>query len=351
MNEKRKIIMDVDTGSDDAVALVMAMLHEEFDLLGICSVNGNIEVKLTTDNSLRTVECCDKQDEVKVYKGCDMPLVSALTPWSPQSTGIRSWGMINQPPRKNPRREGMRSGDKEIHHEHLPLPEPTIHEDAKSAVQFYLETLLAAEDGEITLVPVGPLTNLAVAMRADPRIIPKIREIVIMGGGHLMNNTSPASEFNIWVDPEAAEIVMQSGCKITWVPLDATHAAYITAEEAKEIRKLGTKPATLVADLIEQRIVGYAQDDAEMRDLKSAPIHDALAVCAVLHPEVLKDVLHCNVHVDIGGSYAYGQTIVDRRIRVIEEEKNCYFALNADRDMFYEWMYDTLKKDKERRGL
>lgn len=343
--------MDVDTGSDDAIALVMAMLDEGFDLLGICSVNGNIEVKLTTDNSLRTVECCDKQDQVKVYKGCDLPLVSALTPWSPQSTGIRSWAMINQPPRKNPRREGMRSGDGEVHHEHLPLPEPTIKEDVKSAVQFYIETLLAAEDGEITLVPVGPLTNLAVAMRADPRIIPKIREIVIVGGGHLVNNTSPASEFNVWVDPEAAEIVMQSGCKITWVSLDATHAAYVTAEESKKIRALGTKPAILVAELIEQRTYGYAQDDAEMRDLKAAPIHDALAVCAVLHPEVLKDVLHTNVHVDIGGSYGYGQTIVERRIRVIEEEKNCYFALGADRKMFYDWMYEVLKKDKENRGL
>ena len=343
--------MDVDTGSDDAIALVMAMLNEQFDLLGICSVNGNIEVKLTTDNSLRVVECCDKQDSVKVYKGCDMPLVSALTPWSPQSTGIRTWGLINEPPRRNPRREGERPAGYEIHPEHLPLPEPVIKEDAKSAVQFYLETLLAAEDGEITLVPVGPLTNLAVAMRADPRIISKIKEIVIMGGGHLMNNTSPASEFNIWVDPEAAEIVMQSGCKITWVPLDATHDAYITAEESKNIRALGTRPAILVADLIEQRTIGYARFDADMRDRKGAPIHDALAVCAVLHPEVLKDVLHCNVHVDIGGGYAYGQTIVERRIRVIEEEKNCYFALNADRMMFYDWMYEVLKKDKERRGL
>ena len=351
MSDKRKIIMDVDTGSDDAIALVMAMLNKDFDLLGICSVNGNIEVKLTTDNSLRTVECCDKQGKVKVYKGCDLPLVSTLTPWTPQSTGIQSWGLINQPPRKNPRRSGDRPGDQEVHPEHLPLPEPAIHEESKSAVQFYLETLLAAEDGEITLVPVGPLTNLAVAMRADPRIIPKIREIVIMGGGHLVNNSSPASEFNVWVDPEAAEIVMQSGCKITWVPLDATHAAYITVEESKKIRDLGTKPAILVADLIEQRTVGYSRSDAEMRDLKGAPIHDALAVCAVLHPEVLKNVLHCNVHVDIGGSYGYGQTIVERRIRVIEEEKNCYFALGADRKMFYDWMYETLKTDKEDRGL
>ncbi|MCI8453089.1 MAG: nucleoside hydrolase [Lachnospiraceae bacterium] len=348
MEEKRKIIMDVDTGSDDAIALVMAMLDEQFDLLGICSVNGNIEVKLTTDNSLRVVECCDKQDSVKVYKGCDYPMVSTLMPWTPQSTGIRSEGSANTP-MPNPRREGTRAGDKEVHPEHLPLPEPKICEAKESAVVWLINTLLAAEDGEITLIPVGPLTNIAVAMRADPRIIPKIKEIVIMGGGHLVNNSSPASEFNVWVDPEAMEVLLHSGCKITMVPLDATHAAYITVEESKRIREIGTKPATLVADLIEQRTIGYAQNDAEMKALKGAPIHDALAVCAVLHPEVLKNVLHCNCHVDISRGYAYGQTIIDRRERVHPEPLNCYFALDADREMFYNWMIDVLEKDKERR--
>ncbi len=350
MEERRKIIMDVDTGSDDAIALVMSMLDEHFDLLGICSVNGNIEVKLTTDNSLRVVECCDKQSEVRVYKGCDYPMVSTLMPWTPQSTGIRSEGSINDL-RPNPRREGTRAGDKEVHPEHLPLPAPKIKEAEESAVVWLINTLLASGDGEITLIPVGPLTNIAVAMRADPRIIPKIKEIVIMGGGHLVNNSSPASEFNIWVDPEAMEVLLHSGCKITMVPLDATHAAYITAEESKRIRQIGTKPAILVADLIEQRTIGYAQNDAEMKELKGAPIHDALAVCAVLYPEVLKNVLHCNCHVDISRGYAYGQTIIDRRIRVNPEPLNCYFALDADREMFYEWMIDVLEKDKERRGL
>ena len=352
MEDKRKIIMDVDTGSDDAIALVMAMLDEHFDLLGICSVNGNIEVKLTTDNSLRVVECCDMQDEVKVYKGCDLPMVSTLMPWTPQSTGIRSEGdLIRKEFRPNPRREGTRAGNKEVHPEHLPLPEPKIKEAKESAVVWLINTLLEAEDGEVTLIPVGPLTNIAVAMRADPRIIPKIKEIVIMGGGHLVNNASPAAEFNIWVDPEAMEVVLQSGCKITMVPLDATHEAYVTVEQSKKIRAIGTKPAILVADLIEQRTVGYAQSDAEMKALEGAPLHDALAVCAVLYPDVLKNVLHCNCHVDVSGGYAYGQTIVDRRERVNPEPINCYFALGADREMFYNWIVDVLQKDKERRGL
>ena len=336
--EKRKIIMDVDTGSDDAIALVMAMLDEHFDLLGICAVNGNIEVKLTTDNSLRVVECCDKEDTVKVYKGCDLPIASTLMPYTAQSV------------RPIPRREGMRAGPNEVHPEHLPLPEPKIKEGEESAVVWLINTLLASEDGEVTLIPVGPLTNIAVALRADPRIIPKIKEIMIMGGGHLVNNSSPAAEFNIWCDPEAMEIVTQAGCKVTMVPLDATHEAYVTVEEAKRIREIGTKPAILVADLVQQRTTGYARNDADMKARGGAPLHDALAVCAVIHPEVLKNVLHCNMHTDISRGFAYGQTIIDRRIRVTPEPLNTYFALGADKEYFYNWLIDVLEKDKARRG-
>ena len=339
MDTKRKIIMDVDTGSDDAIALVMAMLCEDFDCLGICSVNGNVEVKLTTDNSLRVVECCDKQGQIKVYKGCDLPIASTLMPWTAQSL------------RPFPTREGTREGQTVVHGDHLPLPAPTIKEERDSAVVWLINTLLDSEDGEITLVPVGPLTNVAVAMRADPRIIPKIKEIFIMGGGHLVNNSSPAAEFNIWADPEAMEIVLQSGCKITMVPLDATHQAYITVDEAQKIRAIGTKPAQLVADLVESRTAGYGVNDAEMKALNAAPIHDALALCAVLHPECLKDVLHVNCHTDISRGFAYGQTIIDRRVRVNPEPKNCYFALGADKDVFYNWVMDVLEKDKAKRGL
>ncbi len=323
--------MDVDTGSDDAIALVMAMLDQRFDLLGICSVNGNVDVNLTTDNSLRVVECCGKQDTVKVYRGADLPIVSTLMPYTPQ---VR-WGV--------PRREGQRPGGQEVHPEHLPLPAPVTKEQPQSAVAFYLETLLAAEDHSVTLVPVGPLTNVALAIRSDPRIVDKIEEIVIMGGGYAVNNSTPAAEFNIFVDPEALEIVLQAGCKVTLVPLDATHQAYITGEEAKLFRAIGTKPANLVADLIEQRIIGYSRFDADMQT--QAPIHDALAVCSILYPEVLKDVEFINVHVDISGGIAYGETILDRRNRTFGDPKNTYFAHGADREMFRDWMLEVLRKD------
>lgn len=334
---KRKIIMDVDTGTDDAVALVMSMLCEDFDLLGICSVNGNLEVKLTTDNSLRVVECCEKQEEIKVYKGCEYPLFSTLSPFSAQSRF------------PIPRREGKNQYEYAIHSDHLPLPEPTIKEEKDAAVVWLINTLLNSEDGEITLIPVGPMTNIAAAMRVDPRIIPKIREIVLMGGSLRTHNASPVAEFNIWVDPEAMEILLQSGCKITMVPLDATHSACISKEQADKFAALGTKPSKLVSDIICERIAGYAKRDPVMAKLQITPLHDALAVCYVLHPEVITEIIECTCHVDISEGRAYGQTVIDLRGKLNQEPHNCNFALKADKEFFFNWMYEVLEKDKQKR--
>ncbi len=336
MTNRKKIIMDVDTGTDDAVALIMAMLCEEIDLLGICSVNGNLEVNLTTDNSLRVVECCGMQGKVGVYKGCEFPLVSTLWPYSAQSR------------RPIPKREGDSSYKYAIHADHLPLPEPKIKEEKESAVVWLINTLLNAQDGEITLVPVGPMTNIAAAMRVDPRIIPKIKEIVLMGGSHIEHNASPVAEFNIWVDPEAMEILLQSGCKITMIPLDATHTACISREQADQFASLGTKPAKLTSDVILERIEGYANRDPEMAAKQITPLHDALAVCYLIHPEVITEMIECTCHVDISGGLAYGQTVLDLRGELNEEPHNCMFALKADKELFFNWMYEILNTDKKR---
>lgn len=345
--KKEKIILDVDTGTDDAVALVLAMLCEDFDLLGVCTVNGNVELRLTTDNTLRVIDYCGKGSCVPVFPGSELPLVSTLLPWTPQSTGIMT-AYTKDDIRAIPRREGAREGKLEMHGDHLPLPETTLRANEKCAAVWLIETLSAAQDHEITLIPVGPLTNIALAMRADPRIIPKIKKIVLMGGGYRVNSRTPAAEFNIWADPEAAEIVMQSGCDITCVPLDATHAAYITMDQAEEIRRIGTKEAEFVAEMISGRIRGYVSRDHDMNQLCGAPVHDALAVCAVLHPEVLTDVIACNCHVDISGGYAYGQTILDRRELKNAEPKNCKFALSADRLQFFHWVKEVLERDAAR---
>ncbi len=330
MADKRKIIMDVDTGSDDAVALMMAMLDPRIDLLGVTTVNGNLEVKLTTENTLRMVEFMGRQDSVKVYRGADLPLVSTLLPNTEQS-------MHPIPMRE----EKVPAG---LHHAtHIPTPSFTIKEQPESAAVWLIKTLLASEDGEITLVPVGPLTNIAIAMRADPRIIPKIREIIIMGGG-TEGNITPCAEYNVWVDPEAMEIVLQSGCPITLCSLDSTHAGYLTKQDAEEIRAIGTPKAAMAADLILKYGAGgdLSHEGAEVQRI---PIHDALAVCSVVYPQVLK-VKECNCHTDISKGFGYGQTMMDRREGQYEPH-NCRFGVGADRELFRSWIIDLLTADRD----
>ena len=333
--EKIKVIMDVDTGTDDAVALCMAMLADEFDLLGITAVNGNVEVKCTTDNSLRVVECCGKQGKVNVYKGADLPLVCTLDKHSPQSL------------EPIPFREGMKK-EYVMHNFHLPLPEPKIKESDKCATVFLIETLLASKDNEVVICPVGPMTNIALALRSCPDIAKKIKKIVLMGGGHDIVNTTSAAEFNIFADPEAMEIILQSGIDITFVPLDATHHALINDVQAKEILEIGTPAAKLIHDVVMERIEHYAKRDKDMKELMATPVHDALAIMAVAHPEVLKDVHECHCAIDCSNGVGSGRTIFDLRDRNVPVPPNCKVALSADNEMFVNWVKEVLIKDKEK---
>ena len=326
---KRKIILDVDTGSDDAIALIAALMSPEFDVIGVCSVNGNREVKLTTQNTLRVMELLDS--DVPVYRGCEFPMVACLDPKRKPNI---------------PFREGQNQDP--THGDHLPLPDP-VNKKAQelNAVSYYVKTLLASEE-KITLVPVGPLTNIAMAMRTAPEICDKIEEIMIMGGGDRVTNASATAEFNIWVDPDAAEVVMfyanKYGIKVTWVPLDATHDAVMTMDDAAELRTYGTPVADAVADFVEQRTIGY-RNHPNMEAQNGSPIHDAVAVLALIEPSVLLDVEHCAVHVDFSGGIADGQTCIDRRENVSIEKPNCYFAHHADRDKFVSMMKAIIKRN------
>ena len=324
--DKRKVILDVDTGADDAVAIMLALLAPELEVIGICSVNGNREVRLTTDNTLRVLDLLGR-GEVPVYRGCEYPMVSTLKPGRKPNI---------------PWREGMMTGvEALVHGDHLEIPETDLKEQEECAVSYLVHTLKNTEE-KIALIPVGPLTNIGMALRVAPEIAENIEEIMIMGGGFLTNNSSAVSEYNVWVDPEAAEIVMQSGCKITWVPLDATHECYLTTEDAAEIRKLGTKTADAVAAIIEKRTRGYS-NDVDMKEYSGAPVHDALAVCALLDPTVLTDVRPVCCHVDIAGGYADGQTCLDLRARLEKEGANCLFAFHADRERFAATLKKILK--------
>ena len=321
--EKQKVILDVDTGTDDAVAIMLAALSKDLDLLGVCSVNGNRGLEFTTENSLRGVEYLGLADKIPVYKGCSLPMVSTLA--EGRRPGIPCTGSMD----KN-----------NIHGDYVELPPSTIQPQKEHAVFWLIDTLMAS-DGDIILIPVGPLTNIAMALRIEPRIAQKIKRIVIMGGGCREVNITPTAEFNFWIDPEAAKIVFDCGCDILVVPLDATHAAAVSIRTAEALEHKGTKPATLTARIIRQRQNAYKHWQP-MADIDSVPVHDALAVCAVLDERVLGPVVETYADVDIGKGAADGMSIFDLDNRYKDRKKNVKVALGADPERFADMLLNIL---------
>ncbi|ONI45226.1 hypothetical protein AN641_04435 [Candidatus Epulonipiscioides gigas] len=325
--EKIKIILDVDTGSDDAIAIITALLSDELNVLGITTVNGNKPVENTTENTLRVLDAIGSK--VPVYRGCCTTLISELSPARVSRVGAEE--TIDE------------NGEVVAYHsEYLNLPSAKNKAQDKSAVCYIIETIMNSDD-DISIVAVGPLTNIATAMRAEPRIINKIKRIVLMGGGYKVANVTPAAEFNIWKDPEAAQIVITSGANVLLVPLDATHAGCMTYKESEEFRKIGTPSSNIVAELIEERIKAYnAMQPMEIPD--SAPPHDALAVCAIIDESVLKDIRFERIDVDFSGGLCDGMTVIDER--PFTPPKNAYIALGCDRNKFINMVRQRLIKNK-----
>ena len=320
--EKKKVILDVDTGTDDAIAIMTAVMSETLEVLGVCTVNGNRGIDFTTENTLRVVEYLGK--DIPVFRGCSLPMVVSLTE-----------GRREDIPYKGPK-----DPQDNVHGDYIDLPPATIQEQPVSAVRWLVDTLMASE-GDITLIPVGPLTNIAMALRIEPRIAQKIKRIVIMGGGCREVNITPTAEFNFWIDPEAAKIVFDCGCDILVVPLDATHAAAVSIRTAEALERKGTKPATLTARIIRQRQNAYKHWQP-MADIDSVPVHDALAVCAVLDESVLGPVVETYADVDIGKGAADGMSIFDLDNRYKNRKKNVKVALGADPERFADMLLNIL---------
>ena len=312
--EKKKVILDVDTGTDDAIAIMTAVMSETLEVLGVCAVNGNRGIDFTTENTLRVIEYLGK--DIPVFRGCSLPMVVSLTE-----------GRREDIPYKGPK-----DPQDNVHGDYIDLPPATIREQPVSAVRWLVDTLMASE-GDITLIPVGPLTNIAMALRIEPRIAQKIKKIVIMGGGYKEVNITPTAEFNFWVDPEAAKIVVDSGCEIVIVPLDATHKAVMSLKDADELEASGKKAAIATASFIRHRQAGY-KIWQPMADIDTVPIHDALAVCAVLNEDVLEDVRETYMDIDIAGGAADGMSICDLDKRYPDRKPNVKVALSANREIF-----------------
>ena len=294
-----KVILDVDTGTDDAVALMVAALSPDIELIGATTVNGNTALTNCTENSLRVFDHIGLTG-VPVHEGMSQPLV-----------------------RPNPHQINPAS---RIHGDFLDLPPARSTKGDRHAVDWLIDTYMAS-NGDITLVPVGPLTNIATAMRKEPRMIERIPELVIMGGAHDHGNATASAEFNIFLDPEAARIVVNCGRPIRMLPLDATHQALVSLEDCARLRALGTPASEATATFIEKRIDGYDATQP-MHRLGAAPVHDALAVCAVIDPTIITTHF---IHVDVetGGELSAGRTVCDFRGRS-RQEPNVHFAMDAD---------------------
>ncbi len=310
MPDKRKIIIDTDPGQDDAVAILLALASPELDVVGITAVAGNVPLQLTEKNALKICELAGRRD-VKVFSGAIRPLVRQLV------TAEHVHG-----------KTGLDGPD---------LPEPTMKLQAQHAVDFIVETLMREEPGTITLCPLGPLTNVALALVREPRIAPRIKEIVLMGGGFFEGgNVTPAAEFNIYVDPHAADVVFRSGVPIVVMPLDVTHKALTTAKRVEAFRKMGSKVGDATAALLDF----FERFDEEKYGTDGGPLHDPCVIAYLLKPDLFKG-RHCNVSVETASDLTMGMTVIDWW-GVTDRPKNATVMRDIDSDGFFALLTERL---------
>ena len=310
---KRKIIIDCDPGQDDAVMLLLALAcPEEFDILGITTVAGNVPLNLTERNARLMCELAGRSD-VPVFAGSDKPMVRELVTAENVhgSTGI----------------DGV-----DIH-------EPAIVLQARHAVDFIIESLLAADDDTITLVPTGPLTNIASAIKKQPEILPRIREIVSMGGASREGgNTTPSAEFNIYVDPHAADIVMHCGRPLVIASLDISHQVPVKTDFLDRLRAMNSKVATATLGMLEF----FNRHDSKKYGTEGAPLHDPCTIAYLLQPGLFRGK-RCNVEVEINSPLTVGHTAVDFW-GVSGRPANATWLYQVNSDGFFELLLDRLAR-------
>jgi len=306
----RPIIIDTDPGQDDAVAILLALGSPELDVVGITTVAGNVPQPLVTINALRICELVGRSD-VPVHRGADRPLERELF----------TAEYVHGP-------TGIDGAD---------LPNPVSVARPKPAVDFIIDTCLAAGSEGVTLCPVGPLTNIASAIAREPRIVPHIREIVLMGGGFFEGgNTTPVAEFNIYVDPDAASIVFNSGASITMFPLDVTHKALVLPEDLERFRRIGTR----VGDAVAGMLGFYERHDVEKYGIAGAPLHDPCVIAYLVVPDLFSGKA-CRVDIETESELTIGQTVVDWW-GVTGAEPNAMVMSGVDRQAFIDLVVDRI---------
>jgi inosine-uridine nucleoside N-ribohydrolase len=321
---KKKVILDVDTGSDDAIAIMLALLSPEIEVQAICTCSGNVDIGHTTDNTLRLLWRMGRN--VPVYKGLPAPVVKRL--YNERFVTKKLEAVIDGKIVK-------------MHDDQLDLPDSGFKEQAIPAVFYYKEALTNAEE-PVNIITTGSLSNLATVLSLWPELAGRIGSLTIMGGGYRIYNNN-YGEGNFWNDPEAAQIVLNSGIVSTIVPLDATHQAIITSDEIEVLRSQGNFCSVFAAGLLEKRMkLHTVNQPLHLPD--SATMHDVVAVAAFLDPEILLDVRDVRCVIGFTGS-AEGHCAFDRRES--REKPNCRFAMSADRERFVKRFIETFAGAKD----
>ena len=275
--EKTKIILDCDPGHDDAVAIMLAAREPSLELLGVSVVAGNQTLENTQRNARNVLQWLGA--DIPVYAGCDRPMVrdKVIAADIHGSTGLD--GPV--------------------------FPPLTKKLEPEHAVQFLIRSLLESE-GDITVVTTGPMTNLAMAMRLEPRITEKIRRIVLMGGSFTNGNVTPAAEFNIIADAEAASVCFRSGRPITMVGLDVTRKALCYPEIVERMGRIGNRASNLFVALMGH----FCKTQKQVFGWEGGPLHDPVTIAYLIDPEVLV-TKPMNVQIDIRSTQSYGRTNCD----------------------------------------
>jgi purine nucleosidase len=307
----RKIIIDTDPGHDDAFAVLFALgSPAELDVVALTTVGGNVPLALTSRNALQIVELAGRAD-VPVFAGCPGPMVKRLktAEYVHGPTGIDG----------------------------LEAPDPVTALQPQHAVSFLVEKIMSAPEGELTICTLGPMTNLGMAMAMQPRIISRIREVVLMGGGFFQGgNATPAAEFNIYVDPHAAHAVFESGVPLVMASIDCTYTAQMTPEWINSLRAVGSRSAVQAANMADF----YRRYGSHKFPTEARPIHDACVTGFLLAPHLYQQRM-CNVAIELMSPETIGMTIVDWW-HVTGKRKNCNVLGRVDADGFFALMLERL---------
>ncbi|OYU19270.1 MAG: nucleoside hydrolase [Rhodobacteraceae bacterium PARR1] len=304
MTHPRKIIIDTDPGQDDAVAILLALASpDELDVLGITAVAGNVPLPLTQKNARIICELAGKP-QTKVFAGCDAPIKRKLV------TAEHVHGKTGL--------DGPQMAD------------PVMPLQDQHAVDFIIDTLRHEAPHTVTLCPLGPLTNIAVAFQRAPDIITRVQQIVLMGGAYFeVGNITPAAEFNIYVDPEAAEIVFKSGVPLVVMPLDVTHKALTNRARVEAFRALGTEPGRMVAEWTDF----FERFDMAKYGSEGAPLHDPCVIAYLLRPDLFAG-RHINVEIETTSDLTLGMTVADWW-GVTDRKANALFMGSVDTEGFF----------------